>query len=144
MKFKRRIHFTPAIPSASMSDIVFSLLLFFMISTVIKSHDGLAVRTPEAENIEKLSSKTHTSYLWIDKAGKILFDDTKINSMDELYTIARTKIEKDNRLLVFLRADQDLSMGVISDVQEQLRRAGALRIFFAAETKERTEPGDAN
>ncbi|HNB10905.1 MAG TPA: biopolymer transporter ExbD, partial [bacterium] len=62
MKFRRRPIESLPVSSASMSDIVFSLLLFFMVSTVIKKYSGLPVQVPAAFNIEKLSTKTHTSY----------------------------------------------------------------------------------
>ncbi|HMY36968.1 MAG TPA: biopolymer transporter ExbD, partial [bacterium] len=89
MKFRRRPIESLPVSSASMSDIVFSLLLFFMVSTVIKKYSGLPVQVPAAFNIEKLSTKTHTSYLWIDKQQRIVFDDYPINSMEELYSVAR-------------------------------------------------------
>ena len=65
MKFGARKRADAVIPTASMSDIVFTLTLFFMVSTVIKKFNGLPVDTPEAYQVEKLQTKTHTSYIWI-------------------------------------------------------------------------------
>lgn len=135
MRFKTSLRVTPSISSMSMSDIVFSLMLFFLLATVIREYSGLPVTTPEASNIERLSTKTHTAYIWIDKANRISFNDKMISSMDDLYAVARQKIEEDNRLLVFIHADKSLKMGILSDVQEQLRRAGALRIYYATDEK---------
>lgn len=135
MKFRRRPIESLPVSSASMSDIVFSLLLFFMVSTVIKKYSGLPVQVPAAFNIEKLSTKTHTSYLWIDKQQRIVFDDYPINSMEELYSVARAKIEADHKMLIFLRVDESLTMGALADVQEQLRRAGALRIYYGTNSR---------
>jgi biopolymer transport protein ExbD len=132
MKFKRRPSPPALIPSASMSDIVFSLLLFFMVSTVIRKYSGLPVQLPEANQIEKLQTKTHSSYFWIDEGGNMAFDDYPISSLDDVYKIARQKIQKDKQLLIFLRVDKNLKMGALSDVQEQLRKAGAYRIFYGA------------
>lgn len=135
MKFKKKPRVPPIIPSASMSDIVFTLLLFFMVSTVIKKFTGLPVDVPEAYQIEKLQTKTHTSYIWIDDTETVSFDDYPVRTMDEVYTIAREKIEKDVQLLVFLRVDRNSKMGVLSDIQQELRKAGALRIFYGTKSK---------
>ncbi len=135
MKFSRKKAPDPVIPSASMSDIVFTLLLFFMVSTVIKKFDGLKLQEPEAWKIEKLASKTHTSYIWIDRSKNISFDDALITSMDDLYTIARQKIESDVQLLVFLKVDKDSEMGILSDVQQELRKAGCLRVYYGTRSR---------
>lgn len=135
MKFARKKGGDPVIPSASMSDIVFTLLLFFMVATVIKKFEGLKVQEPEAYKIEKLASKTHTSYIWIDRAKNVVFDDFPVSSMDELYTIARQKIEADIQLLVFLRVDKESEMGLLTDVQQELRKAGCLRIYYGTKTR---------
>jgi biopolymer transport protein ExbD len=135
MKFSKKQSGPPAIPGASMSDIVFTLLLFFMVSTVIKKFNGLPVDTPEAYQVEKLQTKTHTSYIWIDEGQNISFDDYPISSMEEVYTLARQKIERDVQLLIFMRIDKNMSMGVLLDVQQELRKAGALRVYYATKTK---------
>ncbi|KAB2880300.1 biopolymer transporter ExbD [bacterium] len=135
MKFSNQKNKPPAIPGASMSDIVFTLLLFFMVSTVIKKFNGLPVDTPEAYQVEKLQTKTHTSYIWIDEGENISFDDYPISSMEEIYTIAREKIVKDVQLLIFMRIDKNMRMGVLVDVQQELRKAGALRVYYATKTK---------
>lgn len=135
MKFSARKKADAVIPTASMSDIVFMLTLFFMVSTVIKKFNGLPVDTPEAYQVEKLQTKTHTSYIWIDEGENISFDDYPISSMEEIYTIAREKIEKDVQLLIFMRIDKNMRMGVLVDVQQELRKAGALRVYYATKTK---------
>jgi biopolymer transport protein ExbD len=135
VKFKREQGLPPGIPAASMSDVVFTLLLFFMVSTVIKKFTGLPVEIPEAYKVEKLHTKTHTSYIWIDEGENISFDDYVISSIDEVYQIARDKIERDVQLLIFLRVDRNMKMGVLSEVQQELRKAGALRIVYGTKTK---------
>lgn len=135
MKFGIRKRADAVIPTASMSDIVFTLTLFFMVSTVIKKFNGLPVDVPEAYQVEKLQTKTHTSYIWIDEGENISFDDYPISSMEEIYTIAREKIEKDVQLLIFMRVDKNMRMGVLVDVQQELRKAGALRVYYATKTK---------
>lgn len=135
MKFKRKPGMPAVIPSASMSDIIFTLLLFFMTVTVLKKYEGLKVNIPEAWKTEKLLSKTHTSFLWINDQEQIVFDDVTITSLDEISALARQKIEADVQLIIFLRVDRYTKMGLLNDVQSQLRNAGALRVIYATATK---------
>lgn len=123
------------IPTASMPDVVFMLLLFFMVATVIKKYQGLKVDIPEAYKIEKLETRTHTSFLWIDKDDQVVMDDVPIVEVSTLANIAYQKIKADPQMIVFMRADKEAKMGVVSDVQEQLRDASALRIYYGTKTK---------
>ena len=138
MRFRKKDTPQATIPSASMSDVVFTLLLFFMVSTVLKKYQGIKVEIPEAFKIEKLVSKTHTAYIWISKSGEINFDDIPITSMTEIEQIGYAKISADPQLIVFLRVDQDAHMKSLSNVQEALRKAQCFRIFYA--TKFRASP----
>ena len=52
-----------------MPDIIFMLLIFFMVTTVLREFSGLPVSLPRAERIEKLESKRHTSDIWVSKDG---------------------------------------------------------------------------
>ena len=108
---------------------------FFMVSTIVKKYTGLPVDLPEAYQIEKLQTKTHTAYIWLDEAGNLSFDDYPVSSLEDVYKIAREKIEKDKQLLVFLRVDKDLRMGALTDVQEELRKAGAFRIYYGTKAR---------
>lgn len=135
MKFKRKPGLPAVIPSASMSDIIFTLLLFFMTVTVLKKYEGLKVNIPEAWKTEKLLSKTHVSFLWVNDQEQIVLDDVTISSLDEISVLARQKIEADVQLIIFLRVDRFTKMGLLNDVQTQLRNAGALRVIYATATK---------
>ncbi len=135
MNFKRKPGMPAVIPSASMSDIIFTLLLFFMTVTVLKKFEGLKVNIPEAWKTEKLMSKTHTSFLWLNDQEQLIFDDVTITNLDEIAVIAREKITNDVQLIVFLRVDRYTKMGMLNDVQVQLRNAGALRVIYATSSK---------
>ena len=63
MKFSRKTKLSTEIPTASMPDIIFMLLIFFMVTTVMREYEGLDVIMPRAKMIEKLESKRHTSYV---------------------------------------------------------------------------------
>ena len=67
MKFHKKQKSMEGIPTASMPDIVFMLLIFFMVTTVLKKFDGLPLDLPHARKIEKLTTKRHVSYIWVSK-----------------------------------------------------------------------------
>ena len=57
MKFKRKSNIESKISTSSMPDIIFMLLIFFMVTTVLREYSGLPISLPKAERIEKLESK---------------------------------------------------------------------------------------
>jgi biopolymer transport protein ExbD len=63
-----------SIPTASMSDISFLLLLFFMVSTVFVKEKGLSVELPKAFEIEKIP-RNHAVTIYVDKNENISIDD---------------------------------------------------------------------
>ena len=86
MKFNRKTQLDSEIPTASMPDIIFMLLIFFMVTTVLREFSGLPVSLPRAERIEKLESKRHTSDIWVSKDGLILdMEENSVKLMDKLH-----------------------------------------------------------
>ena len=69
MKFNRKSKVGSAIPTASMADISFLLLVFFMVSTVFVRYRGVPVELPQAEKIEKLESRRNVLQLWVSSSG---------------------------------------------------------------------------
>lgn len=130
------------IPLASMPDIVFILLIFFMVSTVLRE-TTLQVRTilPKAEALTKLEQKRLVSYVYVgprklenNKLGEtaIQIDDALIEGVTNIRTIMYRKLVEQPKLVVSLRVDQDSEMGVVTDVQQELREAGTLRINYSS------------
>ncbi len=81
MKFtKKRSNTKQEIPTASMPDIIFMLLLFFMVATTLREVDVyVKFKLPEAEAIEKIENKRLISYIWVGQSGKIQFIGTNQN-----------------------------------------------------------------
>ena len=63
MKFNRKTQLDSEIPTASMPDIIFMLLIFFMVTTVLREYSGLPISLPKAKRIEKLKSKRCNYFL---------------------------------------------------------------------------------
>jgi biopolymer transport protein ExbD len=131
VQFKKKENAAPQIPTASMPDIVFMLLLFFMVTTVFKEFSGLNVLLPSAKQIEKLPGKRNVSYIWIDKDGRISIDD-KLVGLKQVAMVMYNKRVENPRIVVSLKIDQGTNMGWVSDVQQQLREADALKINYSA------------
>ena len=75
MKFKRKSNIESKISTSSMPDIIFMLLIFFMVTTVLREYSGLPISLPKAERIEKLESNRHTAHIWVSKDGLISIED---------------------------------------------------------------------
>ena len=131
MEFKKKSNATSEIPTASMPDIVFMLLLFFMVTTVLRQSSGLPIELPIAKKIEKLEAKKNVTSIWAENRDKISIDDKLVDVKDIAKIMYQKRIEN-TRLIVSLKFDQKVSMGVVSDIQEQLREIEALKVNYAA------------
>ena len=131
MKFTKKHGVQEGIPTASMPDIVFMLLIFFMVTTVLKKFDGLPLTLPHARKIEKLGTKRHVSYIWIDRNGKISVDD-KIVTTRSVRSIVYERFVEDPQLIISLKVDQKTNFGIVSDIHQELREAGTLRINYSS------------
>tara|TARA_B100001013_G_scaffold317117_1_gene224795 strand:+ start:219 stop:635 length:417 start_codon:yes stop_codon:yes gene_type:complete len=135
MKLNRKNKTSNEISTASLPDIIFMLLIFFMVTTVMREFEGLEIVLPRAEMIEKLESKRHTVHIWATKEGLISVND-KIVSVKDLSGLMYLKLTKDPKLTVSLKSDDDSRMELISDIHIQLRKAQALKLNYSSLTKE--------
>lgn len=116
------------IPTASMSDIAFLLLIFFMVSTVFVSEVGLRVTLPEARNIEKVPRRNATT-IYVDRSGNISIDDFQVE-IPVVRDIMIRKLYDDFNTIASFRTDRYTNYGIMSDILHQLREANALRVSF--------------
>ena len=134
MKIERKTHTSKEISTSSMPDIIFMLLIFFMVTTVMREYEGLDIIMPRAKMIEKLESKRHTSYVWATKDGLVSVDDRIIN-INSLSGLMYNKIAKNPKITVSLKSDEKTTMKLITDIHTQLRTANALKLSYSALTK---------
>ena len=133
MKFSRKTKLSTDIPTASMPDIIFMLLIFFMVTTVLREYSGLPVTLPKAKRIEKLKSKRHTSHIWVSKDGLISIDD-RLFAVDDVAKIMYDKRSADPQVVVSLKADEEAKMELVSEIHEKLRDADALKLNYSTKT----------
>ncbi|MEF8795203.1 MAG: biopolymer transporter ExbD [Salinivenus sp.] len=141
-RFERRTSDTePGFTTASLPDIVFMLLIFFMVSTVLREQN-IKVRTqlPQAEALTKIDQKRLVSKIHIGPLKKgenegdtrIQIDDALIENRNAIRTIMYNKLQQQPKLIASLKVDQESEMEVINSVQQELREAGALRINYSS------------
>ena len=140
----------PALNMAAMPDLIFTVLFFFMIVTHMREVKPMVrYQVPQGTELEK-ARKSGVIYLFIgkpvDAQGNVTGDESRIqvnnryvSLVDLPYVIAdeRTKMTDENRehMVVSIRADRDTEMGLINDVKQVLRKAGALNINYSATVK---------
>ncbi|MDE0588265.1 MAG: biopolymer transporter ExbD [Candidatus Marinimicrobia bacterium] len=133
MKLERKTKLKSEIPTASMPDIIFMLLIFFMVTTVLREYSGLPISLPKAKRIEKLKSKRHTSHIWVSKDGLISIED-RLYASDGIRHVMYEKRVADPQLVVSLKADERAKMGLISAIHIELRKADALKLNYSTKT----------
>jgi biopolymer transport protein ExbD len=118
-----------------MPDIVFMLLMFFMVVTTLREVDVMVdFKLPEAEAIEKIENKRLVSYIWVGKDNRIQINDS-IVLLDEVESIMYGKRQELPNIIVSLRIDRGSDMGLVTDIQQELRKAYCLRINYSAQIK---------
>ena len=138
----------PAISTSSLPDVIYMILFFFMVSTTMRDQELLvSYKLPEATEVQKLEKKSLVSYIHIGQpslamqaqfgtAPRIQLNDSYKNTQDILDFVAaeRDKLSEADRALmtVCLKADGMTKMGIVTDVKQELRRANALKINYAA------------
>lgn len=134
------------IPMSAMPDIVFMLLIFFMVTTVLREVTlQVQVNYTRAENIEKIEQKRLVSYIYVgpeklqgNKIGntKIQIDDAIIEDVGAVQQLMYDKLKEEPRLIVSLRVHDETEFGIVTDIQEELRDAGTLRINYSTKQEQ--------
>ncbi|HCK99879.1 MAG TPA: biopolymer transporter ExbD [Candidatus Marinimicrobia bacterium] len=130
MKFKKKSKLNISVPTTAMPDIVFMLIFFFMVSSVLRTHEGLNIMMPKAKQIEKLESKVHVTYIWVSKEGLISIDG-RLFQIKSIRNIMYEKRSVDPQLIVSIRSDELVNMEMISKIHKELRLADALAVNYS-------------
>lgn len=148
-KFKKKTKTSENIPTSALPDIIFMLLFFFMVTTVLREQDILVEqKLPQATQLQKLEKKTLISYLFVGKPKnpalygtepRVQANDVLINTKDIVLWVNQEKdklseVERD-QITISMKADKDVKMGPISDIQFELREADARKLLYASTGK---------
>lgn len=148
-KFKKKKNSeVPAVNTASLPDIVFMLLFFFMVATVMRD-DELQIENqlPQANQVEKLAEKKKVVTIYIGKPSpnftkqygvtEVIQLGDKISPLSDVRTYVDTKrnaMDEDvkDEMMVSLKVDQNSQIGILTDVKQELREAMALKISYTS------------
>lgn len=129
------------IPTSAMPDVIFILLFFFMVTTVLREVTlKVKVNLTTAENIEKIEQKRLLSYVYIgperlpgNKLGedKVQIDDAIVEDIGAIRTLMYDKLREQPKLIVSLRVDENSEFGLLTDVQKELQQASTFRINYS-------------
>lgn len=144
-KFRKKSNTKQDIPTSALPDIIFMLLFFFMVTTVLRETTiNVKQRIPDATQLRKLQRKSLVSYLYIGEPKKteiwgeepkIQANDVFIGVRDIVLWVTREKdklseVERD-QITISLKVDEEAKMGLISDVQLELREANARKLLYS-------------
>ena len=137
----------PGISTASLPDIIFMLLFFFMVTTVMREVElKVSVKAPDASEVQKLEDKQMVSTIYIGKPSKALAkkwgteDRIQLNDafaeVNEIRSFVEEKLtkipeHKRKKHIISMKVDSDAKMGIITDVKQELRQANALKINYS-------------
>ncbi|HOX77786.1 MAG TPA: biopolymer transporter ExbD [Bacteroidales bacterium] len=135
----------PKISTASLPDVIFILLCFFMVSTTMRETTLIVkVRLPEATEVQKLEKKSLVSFIYVGQPLKNMYGtETRIQLNDQFATVADIQnfvaVERDARdeadrkfITTSIKADRDTRMGIVTDIKQELRKAGAFKINYSS------------
>ncbi|WP_278997230.1 ExbD/TolR family protein [Prevotella disiens] len=151
--YRRRSHDIPELNTASLPDLIFTILFFFMLVTHMrKVAVKVKYQVPQGTELTKLVKKTTITYLYIGKpmseTGQLAGDSLCIQMNDKLVDVAEIKsylvkeratmaAEDKKQMSVSIRADKETPMGRIIDIKQSLREANVLNVNYAATKKKK-------
>jgi len=141
----------PPISTASLPDIVFMLLFFFMVTTTMREVTlNVKVKLPTATELSKLEKKSLVSYIYIGEplrqwqtkygiAPRIQLNDQFSNVSDIGNFVIAEREARDEaerpQMITSLKVDENTKMGIVADVKQELRKAAALHINYSSRKK---------
>jgi biopolymer transport protein ExbD len=134
------------IPTSAMPDVVFMLLFFFMVTTVLREVTlKVKLDLTQATHIEKIEEKRLVSYIYMgperlpgNELGedKVQIDDAIVDDIGAIRNLMYDKLLEEPRLIVSLRVDQNSRFELLSDVQKELQQAGTFRINYSTKRED--------
>ena len=134
------------INTSSLPDIIFMLLFFFMVTTTMREVTyKVKMSLPQATEVQKLEKKSLVSYIYVGSPvkTKLYGTNTRIQLNDDFATLddiqeyvateRQARPESDRqKITTSLRVDKDTRMGVVTDIKQELRKAGAFKINYSS------------
>lgn len=149
--FRRPKRKVPMLNTASLPDLIFTVLFFFMIVTQMRQTEvKVDYEMPAGDKLEKLARRNFVEHIYVGKGpdGETAIQlNDRLASTDEIGQFVRERRRQlspadRERLTISIKADKEVPMGVIADIKRELRKAGALRINYSGEDYKTTKIRD--
>ena len=125
------------IPTSSLADIAFLLLIFFMVSTVFRTGREYPINWAEAQATEKIDEKVKNILnVWVQRDGTIYINDRPYTLDQVSEIVGPLYAESDRRLVISIRGDRDVPYRSMDQIQKELVSAGVYRVVFATELEQ--------
>jgi len=131
MKFKRNLRIEASIPTTSLADIVFLLLVFFIISTTFVTQPAIKIKLPEATTREL--EPTEAVIIFLDAQDHLYINEEEVRWDRNLSDILKPKIYASRDKLVVIKADRDVYFGKVVKLMDIAKQAGAQRLAVATQ-----------
>ena len=132
MRFAKRQNILMSLESTAMADIIFLLLIFFLLSSSFILQIGTKVNLPRESRPEPLDQR-HL-IISLEKSGEVFLNDTRV-TMGELETEVGDMLEADPERAVIVRGDESIALGRIIEVMDVAKRMGAKKLAIATQPK---------
>lgn len=132
--FDRKSKASESIPTSSLADIAFLLLIFFMVTTVFQNDKNRPIDWAEAAAAEKIDEKVKNILnIWVEQDGSIWINDQELPMSGVSGLVGPLYAASERHLVISVRADRDTPYSYIDAVQKELVAAGVVRVVFATE-----------
>lgn len=135
--FQRKNKASSDIPSSSLADIAFLLLIFFMVTTVFQTDRDRPIQWPEAEAAEKIDEKQKNILnIWMERDGTVYMNDQPFDMADVSQYVAPLYAQSERALVISVRGDREVPYRFMDVLQKELVEAGVVRVVFATQLEQ--------
>jgi len=135
--FSRKSKASSEVPTSSLADIAFLLLIFFMVTTVFQSDRDRPIQWPEAEAAEKIDEKQKNILnVWMERDGTVYINDQLYPMQDVSTVVAPLYAQSDRQLVISIRGDSDVPYRYMDLLQQEMVEAGVVRVVFATQLEQ--------
>jgi biopolymer transport protein ExbD len=130
---KRASRVSPEIPTASMADIAFLLIVFFLVTTTMNQDKGLSLHLPPVGETKEVKSKNILN-VWINARDQVAFfenDQLTPVPFTEFKTRIESRLRENDKLIISLKAERGATYRSFVNVLDELKLAGSTKISIA-------------
>lgn len=135
--FEKSSKASSEVPTSSLADIAFLLLIFFMVTTVFQADRDRPIEWPEAEAAQKIDEKQkNIMNIWMERTGSVFINDQPYSMQDVSVVVAPLYAASDRALVISIRGDREVPYLYLDQLQKELVEAGVVRVVFAAQLEQ--------